>query len=365
MAQINWEYIIDTIKSEKCILMLGPEIPLTNQGQPLHEALESYLGVATDSNIIYFNDDEFFLFKDETAKFPTYLNIQKFYTNTTPGPIYDKLARIPFHLILSLSPDLLLKQVYEKKGLSFDFDYYKKYENPQAVKAPTSENPLIYNLFGCVEDDESLIFTHDDMFEFLFAISSTYQLPDEIKNEMRTAKNFILLGFKFDKWYVKLILRLFNLHTGRFLRYASEGREVLESDTREWYENLFKINFVEHQVDNFVSELYDHCEQAGIIKAEGERQEAMAFTDRVKAYIKEDDLDTAIEALDTYLTGAGEEDLVNDLTLVSSSYRRVKRRMKSNTLNASDAEVKVNQVVSSLLDIVDEIKEIEAAGTVG
>lgn len=359
MSQINWEYIVETIKSEKCVLLLGPEIPVTTQGEPLHQALESYLGVQTDPNILYFNDDEFFLFKDETAKFPTYLNIQKFYNQTMASSIYEKLAQLPFHLIISLSPDLLLKQVYEQYGLPLNFDYYKKYENPTPVKQPTGEKPLIYNLFGSVEDDESLIFTHDDMFDFLFAISNNFQLPDNIKNELQTAKNFILLGFKFEKWYVKLILRLFNMHTGRFLRYAPKGLMAIEPETKEWYEHLFKVNFVEENVDSFVQELYDHCKQTNILKKLGEKQEHVSFTDKVRSYVQNDNIEKALEELDEYLSEKGEDDLLNDLTIVSSSHRRVQRRLKKNTINHTDAEVKLNQIISSLLEIVDEVKALD------
>ena len=359
MSEVNWEYIIKMIRSDKCVLLLGPEIPVTKQGEPLHQALESYLGVQTDPDILYFNDDEFFLFKDETAKFPTYLNIQKFYTQSEIPPIYEQIAQLPLHLIISLSPDLMLRQVYEQYGLPFDFDYYRKYENPSPVKRPTEEKPLIYNLFGSVEDDESLIFTHDDMFDFLFKISNSFQLPDNIRNELRKAKNFILLGFKFEKWYVKLILRLFELHSGRFLRYAPKGITMLEPETKEWYEHLFKINFIEDKVPEFVQELYGRCEQEGMLKKLGEKRENISFAEKLRSQIQNDQLEEAIEELDDYLSQKGEKDLLDDLTLASRSHRRVQRKLKNRTVNDSDAEVKLNQIVSSLLAIVDEVKELE------
>ena len=84
MSEVNWEYIIDTIKSDKCVLVLGPEVAVNHEGVPLHSALEDYLGVQENDDILYFNTDEFLLFRDETAKFPTYLNIQKFYNQTEP-----------------------------------------------------------------------------------------------------------------------------------------------------------------------------------------------------------------------------------------------------------------------------------------
>lgn len=361
MSDVNWEYIIDTIKSEKCILMLGPEVPVSNTGEPLHTALESYLGVTDDPEILYFNEDEFFFFKDETAKFPTYHNIQKFYSQTQPSEIYNKIAQIPFHLIVSISPDLLLKKVFEKFQLRHDFDYYKKYENPQPVKKPSKDDPLIYNLFGSVEDDESIIFTHEDMFEFLFAISGDYELPNEIKSELRTAKNYIFLGFTFEKWYVKLILRLFNLHTGRFLRYASKSVQAdISSNLRQLYEQHFKINFVDNGINDFVDEIYNRCDTEGILRSLDEGAADLSFTDTMRSHITNGDVDVAIKEMIDFLEEK-DEDLLNEVSLISSSFRRLKRRMGKGTISEENAELKANQINNSLLELLDEIKDLEVA----
>lgn len=359
MSDINWEYIIDTIKSEKCILILGPEVAVNEEGSPLHEVLASYLNVEANDDIVYFNEDDFFLFRDETAKFPTYLNIQKFYNQTEAGEIYNKIAQIPFHLILSLSPDLLLKKVMESHQLPHTFEYFRKYENPRNVSSPNADNPLIYNLLGSVEDDESMIFTHDDMFEFLFAILGNYPLPKELKNQLKSAKNFILLGFTFEKWYVKLILRLLSLHTGRFLRYASKSAAILSEETKELYESHFKINFVDRDLNSFVNNIYALCETEGMLRELGTGEE-ISFIDTVRKYIEHDDIERAIDRTSDFLEREGEEELLNDLILISGSYKRLKRRMSKGVVNQENADVKLEQIKISLLDLVQEISELQA-----
>lgn len=358
MSEVNWEYIIDTIKSEKCVLVLGPEVAVNHEGAPLHEALGSYLGVDADPDILYFNDDDFFLFRDETAKFPTYLNIQKFYNQTEPSEIYTKIAQIPFHLIVSLSPDMLLKKVMEANQIPHNFEYYRKYENPRNTVSPSRDVPLIYNLFGSIEDDESLIFTHDDMFDFLEAVLGSYQLPKEIKNQLKSAKNYILLGFTFEKWYVKLILRLFNLHSGRFLRYASKSKAIISAESKELYENHFRINFIEKDLNHFINKIYTLCEEDGQLRELGSGEE-LNFLESVRNCIKNDELQRAIDQISDYLELEGEEELLNDLVLISGSYKRLLRRISKGTVSEDNAEVKMNQIRSSLYDITEEIKELQ------
>jgi hypothetical protein len=359
MSEVNWEYIISTIKSDKCVLILGPEVAVNHEGVPLHSALEKHLGVQDNDDILYFNTDEFLLFRDETAKLPTYMNIQNFYDATQPSEIYQKIAQIPFHLIISLSPDLLLKKVLEQHQIPHEFDYYRKYENPKKLEKPTKEAPLLYNLFGSVEDDESMIFTYDDMFEFLFAIAGNYQLPQELKNELKTAKNFILLGFKFEKWYVKLILRLFNLHSGKFLRYASKSIKEIEPDTKELYESHFRINFVENDLTDFTDKIFEICKVEGMLRELGTAKEVSLFKS-IELLLDNGDYDTIFKKLKTVLENMDEEELSNDLTLLSSSYRRLMRRMnaRTKTLTEEKIEIKLNQIGIALIEIAKEIDDL-------
>ena len=261
-------------------------------------------------------------------------------------------------LIISLSPDLLLKKVMEQNQIPHQFDYYRKYENPKKLEKPSKEIPLIYNLFGSVEDDESMIFTYDDMFEFLFAIAGNYQLPQELKNELKTAKNFVLLGFKFEKWYVKLILRLFNLHSGKFLRYASKSIDEIQPDTKELYESHFRINFVENNLTEFTNKIYEISKIEGILRDLGSGEEEVSLVESIRKNIENDELEIAFKRLGDLLDG-NEEELSNDVSLLASSFRRLKRRMDKKTISDDNAETKMNQIVNALLEIVEEVKDLE------
>jgi len=353
---VEWDFIIDTIKSEKCVLMIGPDVARMPSGETVQQALWNHLRqFKDDDSIIYYNDDEFMLFKNESDKLVTYFEIQKFYDKIPVHPIYEKIAQIPFDLILSVSPDTFLKQVYDKYQIGCAFETYKKYENPGKINRPSKDVPLVYNLFGTVEDDESLIFTHDDLFDYLFSILGSKKLPVELEHEVKSARNIIFLGFKFDRWYVKLLLRLFNLHQGRFLRYASGQISQMREETLEFYKYHFKVNFIDSDIDEFITTIHRLCEENGILRVMEPGKE-LSLVEKVRQAVLNESFDQAFELLMSHLQEENEE-LYNEVVVLSGSFKRVQRRIDSKTITEDEANVRINQTKFTLLDLLEEIKK--------
>ena len=117
-----WEPITQRIEEEKCILILGPDI-VPSETVSLNEQLKSHLEKEEHDGLKYYTDDKFFSFADETDKEYAFYDVQKFYEKLQPNEIHRKIAEIPFHLIISVSPDLLLKKTFDDKKLDYTFDY--------------------------------------------------------------------------------------------------------------------------------------------------------------------------------------------------------------------------------------------------
>ena len=221
-----WERITQRIEEEKCILILGPDIvPLETVS--LNEQLKSYLKKEGHDGLKYYTDDEFFSFTDEADKEYVICDVQKFYVKLQPNEIHRKIAEIPFHLIISVSPDLLIKKTFDDKKLDYTFDFYNKEQNPQGFEKPTSGKPLIYNLFGNIKVEGSLIFTYEELFDYLIAIFGKHELHQDLRQELKDARLILFLGFKFDKWYFKLILKLLNFHKDSIRRAGLKDRNLL------------------------------------------------------------------------------------------------------------------------------------------
>lgn len=259
-----WELITQRIEEEKCILILGPDI-VPSETVSLNEQLKSYLEKEGHDGLKYYTDDEFFSFADETDKEYAFYDAQKFYEKLQPNETHRKIAEIPFHLIISVSSDLLLKKTFDDKKLDYTFDYYNKEQNPQGFEKPTSGKPLIYNLFGNVKDEVSLIFTYDDLFDYLIVIFGKHELHQDLRQELKASRLILFLGFKFDKWYFKLILRLLKIHMGKLSHAGLKDRNLLPH-IRNFYTDEFKINFLNYHGVEILDTIYKKCAEKGLLR---------------------------------------------------------------------------------------------------
>jgi hypothetical protein len=74
-----------------------------------------------------------------------------------------------------------------------------------------SKKPIIYNIFGNINDLNSLITDYDSLYDFLINIlKADQEVPLQLKNILGNAKAFLFLGFDLRKWYIPLIIRKFN-----------------------------------------------------------------------------------------------------------------------------------------------------------
>ncbi len=306
---INWNSLIQAIQSEKCILLLGPEICLSPENNTTFS--ERVINQLRESPHVkrYYEGEELFLFHNGVAKTDAYCEIIKSnYEQDVIEDIYVKIAQIPFHLMISTSPDIFLRKVFEQHQFSHQFAYLSR-GMIEDIEKPTSENPLIYNLMGSVDDEESLILTHDDLFEFLAAILGDKKLPQNMMTALSKAKikQLIFLGFQLDKWYMHLLLRMLELskYKDDFRLYASG--DSFNENVRSFCIDHFNITFVEHEPQKFINKLYEKCREYDM-----QTNDPIKFSMRKleeKAMIS----DFQPEIFISYALGEGREEIVDQL----------------------------------------------------
>lgn len=363
MTDIDWEVVVETIRAESCVLFLGPGLLLTQKQQPFWEEMVSELQLNQGQNLTYFETDDLFFYKDPILRTRTYFKIKAFYREEMERiqkELYEKLAKIKFHLVVSISPDQLLSSIMDQQGISHQFAYYNRSVNPKKLSAPTSDNPLIYNLFGNIEDQQSILLTHEDLYDFLFAILGEHKLPDELQTALNQASNYLFIGFQFDKWYMQLLMRLLNLHDERysFDRYASKG--ALEGESMLFYTSQFRINFIEDDIADFVNEIYTHCEKGGVIRELSEDTD-QSLDERLKNLVSEEKVEQVLDQMGTFFEGKGEEELGDDVQLLNSRYNRLQRKINREVISEEDAGIEMNKITAVLLDLIKNVSELLSA----
>jgi hypothetical protein len=264
---INWNFIVKTLTNQKCVLFLGPELFRTDDNSKSKQQL-FFEKVAKENRerILSYNPDGFFLFSSSEEKTIVYRKIIDFFEGQTNEDIIQKIAEVPAHLVVSINPDNALKNYFVKHNHPHSFEFFDKNQKKDIAAAPTKEKPLFYNLFGSINNLETLILAHDDLFEYFKAVMGNNVLPIELRTALESATNYIFLGFQFDKWYVQLILSLLKLHDKNyhFMRYALEN--IMSNDTKSLCKDHFKIQFVGADNQAFLTTLHEKCQKAGILR---------------------------------------------------------------------------------------------------
>ena len=204
-----YEEIAEYIQARegKCVLILGPDLSVNQEGV----SYKSYFReIASDKNngiFTYFENENLFAFNDESTLKNTRRLVKEFYKTAGDPGLLEMIARIRFPLIINVCPDLALNKIYEAIGIDFSPAYFSKDSGPKFkdLQYPSKEKPVIYNIFGSVDTDTSLILNHSKLYETIQYLLPDNSLPENIETFLKQASGFLLLGMKFDSWYYQLI----------------------------------------------------------------------------------------------------------------------------------------------------------------
>ena len=356
--------LANSILRDKCVIMLGPGVAETADGEAIQDALHNFFEQETDLQMEYDLDGLVSFKQGKSFKTFYYTELFSFFErHTQPNEMYLQLAQIPCHLMISTNPDLRLKSAFYQHRV--DFQYYNKKENPKDIQPPTKERPLIYNLFGSIEDENSLIVTTDDLFEFLFSIlGGENRLPRELQNSLKNANVFLFLGFDFEKWYLKLLLRLFRLHQDPMPIVSKQG-ENLHGQMKAFYVNNFEMQFLDLDVKSLIQSLYQHFEEEGklreIVLPEEDESDHIAehpTVKRIRDLVKEGELLEALEHLEEFVEKTEDGELLNEVTMLFGRYRRVQKKIRRQELTAENEQIQIAGIQNGTLDLLDEVRQL-------
>ena len=355
---INWNVTLDTIREEKCILFLGPEIFTDADGRTLEQQVNQFLELEGGEEVRMY-DDGLFYFRERSRKTEVYYKLKSFYDQRFEKveALFEKIAQIPFHLIITINPDKIMEAVFQRLRFKYNFDFLYKNQPPKELKKlPDKQHPLIYNLFGSIERQESLVLTHDDLFDYLECVLQSNSMPQRLKHHViNDVKNFIFLGIPFDKWYMQLLLRVLHMHKDiEFMKFAAN--EQLKPTVQTFCYEQFKIDFIPEQIDTFIDELHSKCVESEFIRTEPKKKEDRYS--QLMGWLKNDQIDKVLNGFQEILESEGgeEDERMDDLILITNRYKRLKRKINQGIVDAPTAQVESAKISRSILDLINEAK---------
>jgi hypothetical protein len=134
---------------------------------------------------------------------------------------------------------------------------------------PSAERPLVFHLFGILDEPDSLVLTEDDYFDYLIRVSRDLELIPLAVREALADSALLFLGFQLDDRAFRVLYRSMMQQEGRGRRrkYAhiagqimpDEGRFLLPDRAQRYLEGYFQnadISIFWGSPDDFARELH-------------------------------------------------------------------------------------------------------------
>jgi hypothetical protein len=191
------------------------------------------------------------------------------------------LARLPFQLFITTHLGELLAGALTAESKDPQVELYRwkdaaaddlwpgsVFDDPTNRYTPSPERPLVYQLFGHIQNPDTLVLTEDDYFDFLIGVNKDRELIPERVRRALTDSALLFLGFRMNDWSFRVLFHSIVSQEGRarrgsYLHVAvqidPEEEHAIEPDrARRYLESYFsesKISIYWGNVDDFVREL--------------------------------------------------------------------------------------------------------------
>jgi hypothetical protein len=290
----HWNNLVGALRHGQCVLMLGPEIPVSvspRDPQAASQGNTSFIEALRRELARELEDDHRCpcgntlaalaqQYEDAEGFGPSTLRAtsERFLRSRAYGPsvVHNELASLPFSLILTTCQDALLTQALKAAGKMPITQRYHlrgdKRDNPEFVLPGSPSSPVVFHLFGSAEEPNSLVLSENDILDFLIAVvSERPPLPNSLLRALkRVGQSFLFVGFGIRHWdlriLLKVLLRALELHRSGPAIAAESLGGLLQSDRDEmilFYQRGTRVELEDDDVGAFLTKLSQRLQAEG------------------------------------------------------------------------------------------------------
>lgn len=189
------------------------------------------------------------------------------------------LAQLPLPIYITTNSDNLLITALKEAGRDPQVmicpwnEYVEQYEtiyDREPDYHPTVNRPLVYHLFGRLDEPDSMVLTEDNYFKFLIGVTGNKDLiPSAVRRALADTA-LLFLGFQMDEWNFRVLFHgiLSQQGSSRRDRYShiaaqiepEEGRILEPERARRYLESYYfndaYISIYWGSAEDFVKELW-------------------------------------------------------------------------------------------------------------
>ncbi len=346
----DWDIIRDALLNRDCIILTGPNLYKDSKGKTISQKLKQYLGVEDVQKFraLFFDDDELFQFYSPSEGVKVSFLIHKFYQDLEPTLPYRLIARLPSPVILSISPDLLLKRALQDEAVPFNYEIFNKSRHRLQSVISGSHETVLFDMLGSIEDRESLILDNEDAFDYLHWLTSDQGIPLDVREKIFRAEVFLILGVDFGKWYLRpLFWKL--LGNSKAIKYTIGKSEAFQQDYEIRFKSIFNLDFIDMEETQFLEELTAYFNREDV-SASPNSETSLLKT--LKEHLANDEIDLALEKLRSFAQKQGMIYLENDVLQLLSRYRATESQLTRGLESYESYNLSKNKTKATLLKLI-------------
>ena len=193
---------------------------------------------------------------------------------------FSVLAGLPFPVYVTTNPATLLtdalldatkKPRVELCPWSNEVDWPPSIFDDEPNYDPSTDEPLVYHLFGRLNLPDSLVLRQDDYFDFLIGVTQNNELIPGKVRKLWVASALLFVGFNLDEWDSRVVFRtVMNREArGRRKKYThvavqidpEEGRTISPESARRYLQTYFQdadVSIYWGSTEDFMRQLQEH-----------------------------------------------------------------------------------------------------------
>lgn len=291
MKERHWNNLIGSIRHGQCVLLVGADLPVrtadaepagaeTCLPQELRRALADELeedgrhpsGATLSAIAQYYEDTEGFGPSALRATAERLIRSPRF----SPSTLHEKIAALPFSLIMTTTCDGLLERALTESGKCPIPQHYNmrgdKRDNAEFMIPGSPKSPVVYHLFGDAAHPQSLVLSENDVLDFLIhVIAERPPLPNCLLRALkREGQSFLFLGFGIRRWdlrvLLKVLLRTLEMNRSGPAIAAESLSSLLQTDREEtilFYQRGTRVEVEDQDIPAFLTQLSERLQQEG------------------------------------------------------------------------------------------------------
>lgn len=227
LTERDWDLLLRAIKTRRCTPIIGPGASagiLPSAYEIAQQWAKEYDYPFEDSsNLMRVAQFVSVIESPDIPRVSLARLFERFQPNLSdPNEPHNILARLPLPLYLTTNYDDFLAQalIQRHKDPQIEVSRWNNLLKSEEFNnyTPSVANPLVFHLYGRINQPESLVLTEDDYFDFLISSGEDENTVPNIVQMAYSTNLLLFIGYRFDDWDYRVLFRTLSEYAAKSVR---------------------------------------------------------------------------------------------------------------------------------------------------